>query len=60
MASKPPKDDLSEAKRIAAKMLAMPPAPHGDSKPKKAKPGAKKAAKLTSGKRRARAEPDRT
>ncbi len=40
--SKPPKDALSEAKRIAAKMLAMPPQPHGDSKPKKAKPGAKK------------------
>ncbi len=34
---KPPKDDLAEAKRIAAKMLAMPPAPRREAKPKKTK-----------------------
>ena len=38
-------DDLSEAKRIAARLLATPPAPHGTPGKKKrkvAKPAAKK------------------
>jgi len=40
--SKPPKDDLAEAKRIAARMLAMPPQPHKDApKQAKAKPKVK-------------------
>ena len=45
MSSSSPKDDLAEAKRIAAKMLAMPPAPRSDAKAKKAKPDAKKVPK---------------
>jgi hypothetical protein len=34
------KDELAEAKRIAARMLAMPPAPHDDkNRARKRKPG---------------------
>jgi hypothetical protein len=40
MAGSKQEDELAEARRIAARMLAMPPTSHGDSKPKKAKPGA--------------------
>jgi hypothetical protein len=49
--AKTSKDDLTEAKAIAARMLAMPPQPHNPSQ--KVKPGSKPA-KRTSGKGRAR------
>jgi hypothetical protein len=38
--SKSQPTDLTEAKRIAARMLTMKPEPHSDSKLSKAKPGA--------------------
>ncbi len=54
--TKPPKADLTEAKRIAARLLAMPPKTHDEMKlGRKAKPKAGKSpAKRTSGKGRAR------